>query len=206
VITFQHFSTWKYGSNFFFLDLSGGDHLDFFRREVGLYLEYAPVISLQKLAGLSLGTGQPLSDIGPTAQINTGRTPKGFEINRVFLEGVDLAWKVPGFVAFDTQLLARQEKDYGSSWQLTWVYEAPFTLGSTRWRFRGFLDLWRRRGVASRGTRSSTVLLAQPQLLVDLGTRRLQLGVELEPSHAFPLVEVHPGWGLAVSPMLRWEF
>src|SRR5919201_6210421 len=60
VITFQHFSTWSYGSNFFFLDVSGGDHLEFFRREVGLYFEFAPVISLHQLAGLSLGDGRPL--------------------------------------------------------------------------------------------------------------------------------------------------
>ena len=205
VATLQHFSTFRYGSNFFFLDASATRDMRFFR-DVGLYLEYAPVLSLSRLTSRRVGAG-PLADVGATLQVNTGRTPEGFEIPRVFLEGADLAWRVPGFAVFETQLLGRQERYYRPSAQLTWVYTVPFAAGGARGVVQGFLDVWRR---TQAGTPSSTVLLAQPQLLLHLagGGRdsELQLGVELEPSHDFPARAVHPGWNVSWSPMVRWVF
>lgn len=203
--TLQHFSTWRYGSNFFFADVSGGPDLEVAETDLGVYLEYAPVLSLSRVGVLS-GAG-PLRDVGLTAQLNGGWTPGGFPIDRVFLEGVELAWSVPGFAVFNTQLLARQERGYHGSWQGTWVYEVPFRLGSAVGQVGGFMDVWRRTG----GGEPSTVLLAQPQVLVTLGTPEpgqsfLQLGVELEPSHDFPARELRPGWNLGVSPVVRWVF
>jgi hypothetical protein len=206
VITLQHFSTWSYGSNFFFLDASAPPRLQFFGDGLGLYLEYAPVVSLSRLTRSRVAAG-PVTDVGATLQINGGHTPEGFEIQRVFLEGVDLAWKVPGFLVFDTQLLARQERTYAPSWQVTGIYTAPFSVGQTRWLVQGFVDVWRRR---QEGAPGSTVVLAQPQILLHLGGGRgeqeLQLGVELEPSHDYPTRAIHAGWRLAYSPMLRWVF
>jgi hypothetical protein len=206
VVTLQHFSTWRYGSNFFFIDASAPPGLQFFRDGLGLYLEYAPVVSLSRLTRARV-SGGPVTDLGVTLQINGGHTPEGFEIPRVFLEGVDLAWRVPGFVVFDTQLLARQERTYEPSGQFTWIYTAPFPVGRTRWVVQGFVDVWRR---SQEGAPTSTVVLAQPQILVHLagapGDSELQLGVELEPSHDFPTRAIHAGWRLAYSPMLRWVF
>jgi hypothetical protein len=205
VVTLQHFSSWRYGTNFFFVDASAPD-MHFFADGLGLYLEYAPVVSLSRVAGARVGGG-PLADVGATVQINGGSTPGGFEIPRVFLEGVELAWSVPGFRAFATQLLARQERRIRPSGQLTWVYTLPFVVGPTQWVVQGFVDVWRR---SQRGAPTSTVLLAQPQLLVRVagggGGSELQLGVELEPSHDFPSRAVHEGWRVAYSPMVRWVF
>ena len=58
---------------------------------------------------------------------------------------------------------------------------------------------------------SSTVMLAQPQLLVTLGSPEpgdsfLQLGLEFEPSHNFPAEGVRGGWNFALSPVVRWVF
>jgi hypothetical protein len=203
--TLQHFSTWRYGSNFFFADVSGGPDLEVADTNLGVYLEYAPVLSLQRL-GAFPGSG-PLRDIGPTVQVNGGWTPSGLQIDRVFLEGVELAWSVPGFVVFNTQLLARQERGYHGSWQATWVYDLPVRLGPARGQLSGFMDVWRR----TDGGEASTVMLAQPQLLVTLGSPDpgesfLQVGVEVEPSHDFPAREVRPGWNVAVSPVVRWVF
>lgn len=203
--TLQHFSTWRYGSNFFFADVSGGPDLAVRDTDLGVYLEYAPVLSLGRL-GL-VGEMGPLRDVGATLQVNGGWTPDGFPIDRVFLEGVELAWSVPGFAVFNTQALARQERGYHDSWQATWVYEIPFRLGAATGQIGGFMDVWRRTG---RGE-ASTVLLAQPQVLVTLGTPDpgqsfFQVGVEFEPSHDFPAREVRPGWNFGVSPMLRWVF
>jgi hypothetical protein len=206
VITLQHFSTWSRGSNFFFLDASAPPGLQFYRDGLGLYLEYAPVVSLSRLTGARVGRGR-LTDVGATLQINGGFTPGGFEIPRVFLEGVDLAWNVPGILLFDTQLLARQERTYHPSWQVTLIYTAPFRVGRAPVLVQGFVDVWRR---SQSGAPTSTVLLAQPQILAHLaggdGDGELQIGVELEPSHDFPTRAVHAGWRLAYSPMLRWVF
>ena len=204
--TLQHFSTWRYGSNFFFADISGGPDLELSDTDLGVYLEYAPVFSLGKLGVLPAMDGV-LRDVGVTAQVNGGWTPGGAPIDRVFLEGVELAWSVPGFAVFNTQALARQERGYHGSWQATWVYDVPFTVGGASGQIAGFMDVWRRTG---RGE-ASTVLLAQPQVLVTLGdpapgTSFLQVGVEFEPSHDFPVREFRPGWNLGISPMIRWVF
>src|SRR5690606_13320643 len=140
--------------NLFFADVSGGPDLEVTDTDLGVYLEYAPVLSLQRL-GVFPGAG-PLRDLGATLQVNGGWTPGGFPIDRVFLEGVELAWSVPGFAVFNTQLLARQERGYDGTWQGTWVYEVPFRLGLASGQIGGFMDVWRR--VA--GGDASTVLVA----------------------------------------------
>lgn len=211
VLTLQHFSLWKYGTNFFFLDVADqGGLADPFEERPGLYLEYAPVLSLGGLGVLQPGGGV-LRDVGVTAQLNVGWTSgdPSFPIDRVFLEGVELVWTVPGFAVFNTQLLARQEQGHDPSWQVTWVYALPFAAGPADGVLTGFLDVWRRS--PEQGDDDYTVLLAQPQLLFDLaspelGASFLQLGVELEPSRNFPLRAVNDGWNVAVSPMLRWVF
>lgn len=203
--TLQHFSIWRYGSNFFFADVSGGPDLVVADTHLGVYLEYAPVVSLPRLGVFS--AGGPLRDVGLTLQVNGGWTPMGFAIERVFLEGVELAWAMPRFAVFNTQFLARQERGYDPSWQGTWVYDVPLSIGAASGQISGFLDVWRRTGDGE----SSTVLLAQPQFLVTVGSPEpgdsfLQLGLELEPSHDFPARALRPGWNFAVSPMARWVF
>lgn len=206
VLTLQHFSTWAYGSNFFFVDLADSPGLGFYEEDPGLYLEYAPVFSLGRLGILRTGETNPLRDVGLTVQVNAGWTPGSetgaIPINRAFLEGVELAWAVPGFAVFNTQLLARQERGYDAGWQLTWVYTLPFSTGGMDAVMTGFLDLWSRSGG---GEEDYTVLLAQPQLLVNVA-RNLQVGVEVEPSHNFPNTFVSEGWNVAFSPMVRWVF
>jgi hypothetical protein len=207
VLTLQHFSTWRYGSNFFFVDLVDSPDLNFFMGEPGLYLEYAPVLSLGRLGLLPLPAGGVLRDAGVTAQINAGWTvgseTGAFPINRVFLGGVELAWGLPGFAVLNTQLLTRQERSYDRGWQVTGVYTLPVPLGRATGVVTGFVDLWSRSGGPE--GESYTVLLAQPQLLVGIRPN-LQIGVELEPSRNFPNTFVSEGWNLAFSPMVRWVF
>ena len=203
--TLQHFSTFRYGSNFFFADISGGADLAVSDTDLGVYLEYAPVLSLGKLGVVA--PGGPIRDLGLTVQVNGGFTPGGIAIDRVFLEGAEIAWEVPRFAVFSTQLLARQERHYDPSWQFTWVYDIPFRVGPASGQLAGFMDVWRRTGQGD----ASTVVLAQPQLMVNLGTPEpgqsfVQVGVEFEPSHDFPVAAARPGWNFAVSPVLRWVF
>lgn len=207
VLTLQHFSTWRYGSNFFFVDLVDSPGLAFFQGEPGLYLEYAPVFSLGGLGVLRMPDDGVLRDVGVTGQINAGWTVGSdvgaFPIDRVFLEGIELAWSVPRFAVFNTQLLARQERGHDPGWQFTWVYTLPFSIGRANGALTGFFDLWSRAG--GPGDDAYLVVVAQPQLLLHLYDN-LQIGLELEPSHNFPNRFVSTGWNVAVSPMLRWVF
>jgi hypothetical protein len=214
VLTLQHFSTWRYGSNFFFVDVTDGPDLGRLDEVPGVYLEYAPVLSLGSLGVLS--SAGPLRDVGVTLQLNTGWTggENGFPIDRVFLEGVELAWSVPRFAVFNTQLLARQEVGSEPSWQLTWVYALPFTAGPVNAAITGFLDVWRRDPDEDRSSLANDdylVVLAQPQVLFALGSPEpgegfLQVGAEIEPSYHFPADFVGDDWNVAFSPMVRWVF
>jgi hypothetical protein len=206
--TLQHFSTWRHGSNFFFLDLTDGPGLDFYEGRPGLYLEYSPVLSLGSLGVPLPSLGGALRDVGVTAQVNAGWTPDPFPIDRVILEGIELAWSVPGFAVFNSQLLARQERGFDPAWQLTLAYNLPVTAGPLHGAVSGFADLWRRDSDPVGGY---NVLLAQPQILATLGSTapgesHLELGAELQPSYNFPAPGLSDGWHLAVSPMLRWVF
>jgi hypothetical protein len=212
IFTFQHFSTFKYGSNFFFLDVEGqsaNPNWHFWDEKSGLYFEYAPSLSLTRLGLFELPKGFVLSDISPTAQLNLGYTPGSFPINRVWLGGLILSWSVPGFVTFDTQLLARAEKTYDVSWQLTIVWYAPFKIGDVQLEARGFLDFWRtRKDNDSPGTEDKWVLLTQPQFVVKAGP--IFLGVELDIRHDFPRKDFFTGksntWDIRLGPMILFDF
>ncbi len=210
-MTFDHFSTWSHGSNYFFLDVQSGPDYDFYKEDFSLYFEYAPAFSIYKIFGITTGEGSPIRDVSLTPQINLGRGV-GYEVNRVWLEGVIVAWNIPGFAVFDTAFLARQEKDYKPSWQITLVWNVPFKLGPTSWQFRGFIDLWQR--FKDTGfSEDAVVLLTQPQLLMDFGfagLKGLLFGVEVQLSHAFPSDGAYAGedssWDVRISPMLSFKF
>lgn len=206
IFTVQHFSTWELGYNFFFLDIESQPPWHFYDERFGLYFEYAPTLSLNKLGLTSLTNDDLINDLSLTVQLNLGYAVGGFEINRVFLEGVVLNWSVPGAPVFETHFLARQEHHYGVTWQFTFAWLIPFSLGE----FRGFMDVWQtRRDGAEPGTEDKLVLLAQPQLLFNLG-KHLQAGAELELRHDFPgefaYVDESSTWDFRVGPMLLFNF
>jgi hypothetical protein len=212
IFTFQHFSTFKYGSNFFFLDVEGqaaNPNWHFWDEKSGLYFEYAPSLSLTRMGLLSLPKDFVLSDISPTGQLNLGYAPGSFPVNRVWLGGLILSWKVPGFVTFDTQFLARGEKTYDVSWQFTLVWYAPFKIGGVSFEARGFLDFWRTiKDEDVPGTEDKWVLLTQPQFVVKLGP--VYVGAELDIRHDFPRKEFFTGksnsWDIRLGPMLLFDF
>ena len=206
ILTFQHFSTWDLGYNYFFLDVESQPPWHFLDESFGLYFEYAPTLSLNKLGVTSLTSDDIINDLSLTAQLNLGYAVGGFEINRVFLEGLVLNWSVPGAPVFETHFLARQEHNYGLGWQFTFVWLVPFSIGE----FRGFLDIWQtRENEDEPGTEDKLVLLSQPQLLFRIASH-LQIGAELELRHDFPskflYTEESSTWDYRVGPMLLFNF
>jgi hypothetical protein len=206
ILTFQHFSTWEYGYNYFFLDVESQPPWHFFDERFGMYFEYSPTLSLNRLGLIPLPSDGIINDLSLTMQLNLGYAVGGFEISRVFLEGLVLNWGVPGFPVFETHFLARQERNYGVTWQFTFVWLMPFSFGE----FRGFADIWQtRENEDEPGTEDKLVLLSQPQLLFNLANH-LQLGAELELRHDFPGKFAYAGesstWDFRVGPMLLFNF
>jgi hypothetical protein len=205
ILTFQHFSTWELGYNFFFLDVESQPSWHFYDEKFGLYFEYAPVLSFNKLGLTELAPDGVINDIMLTLQLNLGYAVGGIEINRVFLEGLVLNWGVPGSPVFETHFLARQEHNYDLTWQFTFAWLVPFSFGE----FRGFMDVWQTRANENPGTEDKLVLLSQPQLIFRL-LDHLYAGAELELRHDFPgkflYEEGQSTWDFRVGPMLMFNF
>ena len=83
--TFEHFSEWKYGDNFFFLDIEGKPN---FKTEADtLYFEYAPRFSLDKIFGVRILPEKYLGEVYATVQYND--SDRDF-INQVWLYGISI--------------------------------------------------------------------------------------------------------------------
>jgi hypothetical protein len=214
ILTFQHFSTYRWGSNFFFLDVEGqgaNPNWHFWDEKFGLYFEYAPTLSLTKLGLFTLPESIVLRDIALTAQLNLGYAPMGFEISQVWLGGVALNWNIPAFAVFETQFLGRKEHRYDATWQVTIAWLAPFDLGGVPIEFRGFLDVWHTSANPDEpGTEDKLVVLTQPQVVVKVGP--VYLGAEFDIRHDFPVKAMYTGqgksntWDIRLGPMAMFNF
>lgn len=161
-LTLEHYSTWEYGDNFFFVDNQSGD-FDHFGSELQYitYMEWAPRLSLSRLGGTSLQLGI-VKDFYLSGQINQG---EGYHATLAGA-GVDLA--LPLFAVFGVNLYHKEDN-----------FDNTFTQTTLNWLlpvgpvvFEGFADF----------TEEDT--LAQPQLLFDfhafgLARDKLLAGVEL---------------------------
>lgn len=117
-MTIEHYSTFAYGDNFFFIDFCSARNFEFGTQELGLYLEYAPRFSINKIG--NLGTWDAfVTEAFFTAQINYGhgsarlgpQEPQvlHFSIGPVFLFGAAFDLKVPGIQVLQVQFLYRYE-------------------------------------------------------------------------------------------------
>ncbi len=108
-LTLQHASGHKLGRNFFFVDIidsrkndpAGGSHGE-------IYSEGYSALSLSKLTGAKLAFG-PVADINLTGGYNWGAKSNGAN-PRVFLYGATVDFKLPGFIFFNVDVLAYNDK------------------------------------------------------------------------------------------------
>lgn len=151
IFTLMHASGWKFGSNFFFFDVTQP-----FGDPTSIYGEWYPRFSLRKITGKKPGSGF-LKDVSVALAINAG------EDFRAYLGGVTMHLRVPGFSFFDVDLMAYDDQaESAITYIVTPAWSATFKLGKAAFRFRGFVDV-----IGPEGDRCMQVL-AQPQLLFDL--------------------------------------
>lgn len=159
-LTLNHFSTWKYGDNFAFVDLYRGD---FAGGESTVYAEWHPRIFVNRLLGKEGKCLGVFRDFGPSFEVNQG---PGFY---AYLAGVggDFALPIPGVVGVNlfyryssVQIPGNDLRDH--TWQLSPYWSVPFQVGPASFLFAGFAD------VSGAQDNEKVDVMAQPQLLVDV--------------------------------------
>lgn len=149
-VTLEHFGTWKYGDNFFFLDAMNGDFESFGSpKKHTVYMEWDPRLGLSSLSGKSLAVGS-LKEVYLSGQLNQG---DGYQATLVGL-GADLA--LPGFAVFGVNGYRKTDNFDLETFQLSLNWLALGSLSGVKWRAEGFLD-W-----------TEENLIYQPQFMVDL--------------------------------------
>ena len=163
-VTLNHFSTWKYGDNFAFVDLMQGDFRDQTKSHV--YSEVHPRLFVNRLLGTKGKVLGIFKDAGIATELNIGN---GFQ---AYLAGVGGDFAVPfgtislnAYYRYDElQIAGVGPVSYNHTWQLSPSWVIPFDLGNVPFLFTGFVDV---NGVkAGKGWKGHEVM-AQPELLVD---------------------------------------
>ena len=173
LITLEHVNGWKYGDNFFFVDITSPFETegDF---PTSYYAEISPRLSLSSMTGKSLKLG-PIKDLLITTTAELG---EGFHN---YLYGLAVDFDIPKVPVAQVNYYVRNEigpgKDIGS--QLTLVWLVPFTLGKAAFTFEGFFDY------AFGMDHVEDNIITAPRLLFDLGNTWgapgvLQVGVEYQ--------------------------
>lgn len=173
IITLEHVNGWKYGDNFFFIDITNPDRSGD-DTATGYYGEISPRLSFGKIFDKDLSFGI-VKDVLFTSTAELGQ---GF---RSYLYGIAIDLTLPKFNFFQVNWYVRNdvdsERDLGQ--QITLVWGLPFKTGSVDWMFEGFADY------AYGLDPDEDNLIAGPRLLVDLGKMWgsagvLQAGVEYQ--------------------------
>jgi nucleoside-specific outer membrane channel protein Tsx len=169
IITLEHADGWKYGDNFFFFDIA-----EPFANESGIYGEWHPRFSFGKMTGSNTSFGF-VKDVLIATELNVD---SGW---RAYLYGLGFDLDIPNFNFFAINFFIRDDmtiKDE-STFQISPSWNVPFSLGSAKFEFGGFLDY---SGAEGDGEYQ---LLTQPQLLLDVSALQdkpgnLYLGIEYQ--------------------------
>ncbi|HET8539919.1 MAG TPA: ion channel protein Tsx [Anaeromyxobacter sp.] len=163
-VTLNHFSTWKHGDNFAFVDLMQGDARDGTKSH--LYGELHPRLFLNRVLGTKGNVLGIFKDAGIAAELDLGH---GFQAWLAGLGG-DLAVKfgVVGIAVYyrytELQLPGVGPIQYDHTWQVSPYWTIPFEVGHVPFLFTGFVDV---DGVKEADGSRGYEVMAQPQLLVD---------------------------------------
>ncbi len=171
IVTVEHVNAWKYGDNFFFTDITNPTRTSK-ATPTAFYGEFSPRLSLSALAGNSLATGI-IKDVLISTTLEAGggfhNYLAGFAVDLNVLPVAQINYYVRKEIGNNTET--------GS--QLTFVWLAPFSIGSISMAFEGFLDY------AWGNKPKENNIVAGPRLLVDIGNfmgapGALQAGIEYQ--------------------------
>ena len=160
IITLEHADGWKYGDNYFFMDITSPSTYP----KTEVYFELAPRLSFSKLTGKTIALG-PLKDVLLAGQWNHGYNFDTHFDPKILLYGVGVDLQLPLFTFVQVNAYARDNQDTDhTSWQLSTSWHMPIEFGAVKIEFSGYFD-WA--GGDDDGLKTN--LLMVPQLLLDIG-------------------------------------
>lgn len=181
ITTGQHAHGWKYGDNFFFLDMLDSRESGF--QDFDFYGEWYSNFSLSKIAGRKIGGGL-IADIGLVLGINWADDANVVK----YLPGIRLSLDLNGFAFANLDITAYIDDSKGvasggapresDSFMVDLSFARPFTLGGHDFSLEGHIEyIGSRRNVF--GDNVDGWLLAQPQLRWRV-SKRLWMGIEYQ--------------------------
>lgn len=173
VITLEHVNGWKYGDNFYFVDITNPDRSGG-KLGTGYYGELSPRFSLGKIIGADISAGV-FKDVLLTTTAEIGN---GFQN---YLYGVAVDLNIPKTPVAQINAYVRNENSPGADpgYQVTLVWLTPFSIGEASFAFEGFFDY------AFDMDHVEDNIITAPRLLMDLGKtwgspEVLQVGIEYQ--------------------------
>ncbi len=181
ITTAQHAHGWKYGDNFFFLDMLDSRESGF--QDFDLYGEWYSNFSLSKITGRNIGGGL-IADVGLVLGVNWADDANVVK----YLPGVRLSLDLNGFAFANLDITAYIDDSKGvasggapregDSFMVDLSFARPFTLGRQNLSLEGHIEyIGGRRNRF--GDNVDGWLLAQPQLRWRV-TERLWMGIEYQ--------------------------
>ena len=220
IVDVQHVGGYKYGTNFFNLDVLMSNSTDNSATEA--YLVYRNTVDLSKVTGKKYEFG-PVRDLGLTAgfDLNTKNDPGYGSRKRMLVIGPTVVLNVPGFL--NVSLLVLDESNqpavgdtcncrytYRTHPDLNLVWGIP--LGSSNFNFQGYFDWIGSKGSNEFGGATGPETHFDGALMYDLGPalhmakNTFKVGFEYEYwRNKFGNPSNVPG-SLAKTPMIRAEY
>lgn len=233
IFALTHASGYKYGSNFFNVDLLQSDSNDAgsLNQHSGaqeVYAVYRNTLDIGKLRGVDMGMG-PVSGIGITGGFDwNSKNDVGYNSRkRMLVLGPTLMWKVPGFL--NTSLLVLHESNAPSgafapisnvNGRYTYKIHPMLTASwaipvAARLKFEGYANLIAPKGRDEVGNQTGTETNIDMQLMADVGDyvgaakNTFRVGVEYQYwNNKFGNTSATTGGRgqRASTPMLRAEY
>ena len=217
ILNLTHVSGYKYGTNYFNLDMLMSDKTDGNAQEA--YLVYRHILDIGKVMDKDLGFG-PVRGTGFTLGFdwNTKNDVNYGSKKRMLVAGPTLMMKVPGFL--NVSLLALQESNQpvGIASRYTYKTHAMLNLAwgipiaSSGWAFEGYMNYIDAKGKDEFGAPTSPETNIDAMLMYDLGTplgmgkNTFRAGFEYQYwRNKFGNGPQVPG-SLAKTPMVRAEY
>lgn len=156
-LTFEHMDEWKYGDNFFFLDVNNFATRDSEIAKTTLYGEWHSRFSFSKILEKKVSWGL-IDDLLTAHNIDFS------ENSLAYLNGLGFSLNLPGFDFANVNTLLRDNVDQdGFTWQVNMNWNVPFSLFGLHWAYGGFIDF------AGHEGNLAWNIISHTQLLFDIG-------------------------------------
>ena len=181
IYTLQHASGWKYGDNFFFVDVLDSNQPGF--QDFDLYSELYANFSLGKISGKDISAG-PVSDVGLIGGFNWAADANV----RKYVVGIRLALDLDGFAFANLDFAALIDDSEGlasggapaedNTVLVDFNFGRPFKIGEADFSIEGHIEYVGER-TNEFGSAVESWILAQPQLQWHVNDR-IALGIEYQ--------------------------